>query len=73
MGWVCIISIKDIVANLEKGGIVFLVLGGLLYTVGLIFYALKKFRYMHSVWHVFVLSGSIMHFFCIYLYVLPVR
>jgi len=73
MGWVCIISIKNIVANMEKGGLIFLVLGGLLYTGGLIFYALKKYRYMHSVWHFFVLAGSIMHFFCIYSYVLPVR
>lgn len=73
MGWCCIISIRDIIANLEKGGLIFLVIGGLLYTGGLIFYALKKYRYMHSVWHVFVLAGSIMHFFCIYIYVLPVR
>ena len=73
MGWCCIVGIKDIIANMEKGGLIFLVLGGVLYTVGIIFYALKKLRYMHSVWHIFVLSGSIMHFFCVYFYVLPVR
>jgi len=58
---------------MPKNGLVFLVVGGVLYTVGIIFYALKKVKYMHSVWHLFVLAGSIMHFFCVYLYVLPTR
>ena len=73
MGWCCIIGIKDIMANMDKGGFIFLAIGGILYTVGIIFYALKKLRYMHSVWHLFVLAGSIMQFFCVYWYVLPVR
>lgn len=73
MGWAAIIGIKSIFQSLPTKGFVLLILGGVLYTVGIIFYALKKFKYMHCVWHFFVLAGSILHFFCIYLYVLPVR
>ncbi len=73
IGWAALIGIKQIISSLWGTGLVLLVLGGVLYTVGIIFYALKKYRYMHSIWHLFVLSGSILHFFCIYFYVLPVR
>ena len=73
MGWAVVISVKDIMAKMPKGGLIFLLLGGIAYTVGIIFYALKKKKYMHSVWHFFVLTGSILQFFCVYLYVLPVR
>jgi len=73
IGWAVVIGARQIIERMPKNGLVFLVIGGLLYTVGIIFYALKKFRYMHSVWHLFVLGGSIMQFFCIYFYVLPVR
>ena len=72
MGWAVIIGIKQVYDLLPRPGFTFLLIGGILYTVGIIFYAMKKFRYMHSVWHLFVLAGSILHFFCIYLYVLPV-
>jgi len=73
MGWAVVIGAKDIIAKLPKGGLMFLLLGGIAYTVGIIFYALKKKRYMHSVWHFFVLAGSILQFFSVYIYVLPVR
>ncbi len=73
MGWAVVIGAKDIIAKLDRGGLMFLLYGGIAYTVGIIFYALKKKRYMHSVWHFFVLAGSILQFFCIYVYVLPVR
>ncbi len=71
MGWAIIIGIKDIIALMPKNGFLFLLLGGIMYTVGIIFYAMKKFRYMHCVWHMFVLAGSILQFFSIYFYVLP--
>lgn len=71
MGWAIIIGIKDIIALMPKNGFLFLLLGGIMYTVGIVFYAMKKFRYMHCVWHIFVLAGSILQFFSIYLYVLP--
>ena len=71
MGWCIIIASGTLVASLAKGGLVLLFTGGVFYTVGIIFYALKKIRYMHSIWHFFVLAGSIFHYFSVYLYVLP--
>ncbi len=71
MGWAVVIGIKSVIQKMPGMGLMFLVLGGVLYTGGIIFYALKKYKYMHCVWHMFVLAGSIMHFFCIYFYVLP--
>lgn len=73
IGWAVVIGMRQVIENMPKNGLVFLVIGGVLYTVGIIFYALKKVKYMHSVWHLFVLAGSIMHFLCVYLYVLPTR
>lgn len=73
MGWAVIIGIKTIIEKLPTEGFKLLLIGGTLYTVGIIFYALKKFRYMHCVWHFFVLGGSIFQFFCIYNYVLPTK
>lgn len=73
MGWAALIGIQRIYSLMPREGFVFLLLGGILYTVGIVFYALKKYKYMHCVWHFFVMAGSIMHFFCIYLYVLPTK
>ncbi len=70
MGWGIILSIKPLAENLELGGLILLVAGGLVYTIGVIFYVLKKYRYMHSVWHLFVLAGSVCHYFSILLFVL---
>ncbi len=70
MGWCIIIASGTLVQNLASGGLILLFTGGVLYTVGILFYALKKVRYMHSIWHIFVLCGSVLHYFSIYLYVL---
>ena len=70
MGWAVVLGGKSVISALPKGGLIFLLIGGVCYTVGIIFYAMKKFKYMHSVWHFFVLGGSITHFFAVYLYVL---
>ncbi|MDD3244229.1 MAG: hemolysin III family protein [Eubacteriales bacterium] len=70
MGWVIILAIKPLTAALATGGVVLLIAGGVLYTGGILFFALKKFRYMHSIWHLFVLGGSILHFLSILLYVI---
>lgn len=71
MGWLIIFAFKDICNCVEKNGIILLVLGGIVYTVGAIIFGLgKKIKYMHSIWHFFVLAGSILQFFSIYLYVL---
>ncbi|MFD2624207.1 PAQR family membrane homeostasis protein TrhA [Salibacterium salarium] len=71
MGWIMIFAWQPVMENLPAPGIGFLVGGGLLYTVGTIFYIWRHFPYHHAVWHVFVLAGSILHFFAIFFYVLP--
>ncbi len=65
MGWVAVFFIKPLAELLTTNGMILLVLGGVLYSVGAIFYAWKKLPYNHTVWHLFVLAGSITHFFCI--------
>ena len=71
MGWCIIFFLPATVRCLGTGGTVFLVAGGLAYTVGAILYGVgKKKKYVHSVFHLFVLAGSILHFFMILFYVL---
>ncbi|MEG1549035.1 MAG: hemolysin III family protein [Ruthenibacterium sp.] len=70
MGWAVVFMIGDIVKALAAPGLWLLLIGGLCYTGGIVFYKWKV-RYMHSVWHLFVLAGSVSHFFCVALYVLP--
>lgn len=72
MGWMIVFAMKKMFQTIDFGGIVWLVLGGLSYTVGTIFYLKKDIKYFHAIWHLFVLGGSICHFFAIFLYVLPV-
>lgn len=71
MGWTVLIAIKPLVANTGAGGIRLLVMGGVVYTAGTIFYMWRKLPYHHAIWHVFVLMGSIFHFFAILFYVIP--
>ncbi len=71
MGWSIVFAMGDVTANLTFGGMVFLIIGGVSYTVGIIFYVIKKVKYFHSIWHLFVMCGSIMHYLCIILYVIP--
>ncbi len=70
MGWAIVFSIKQIASVIALPGVILLVAGGVVYTLGIIFYVLKKYRYMHSVWHLFVLGGSVCHYLSILLYVL---
>lgn len=70
MGWCILFASENLLANLAPRGTLLLFTGGVLYTVGIIFYALKKIPYMHPIWHLFVLGGSFFHFFSVYLYVL---
>ncbi len=70
MGWAGLFIIVPIYRALGSG-FYLLLAGGISYTAGLIFYGLKKIRYMHSIWHLFVLMGTVLHFFCIAFYVLP--
>lgn len=71
MGWAIIFAMKPLLNSVSMPGIRLLVIGGVAYTVGAIIYAIgDKVKYMHSIWHFFVLAGSILHFLCIYWYVL---
>jgi hemolysin III len=71
MGWFIIIAMKKVVANLDIMGLLWLVLGGIFYTGGVYFYLNDKIKYNHAIWHLFVLGGSICHFFSILFHVLP--
>lgn len=71
MGWAVVFALKDIIAALPVNGFVLLTAGGIAYTAGIFFYKMTKVRYMHSVWHLFVTAGSLLHFLCVVMYVLP--
>jgi len=71
MGWLGVIAWKEAVAHIPAGGLVWLGLGGVAYTVGVIFYAWKRLPYNHAIWHVFVLAGSICHYLAVLLYLSP--
>ena len=71
MGWIILFAWGPLVERLAAGGLQLLVTGGVLYTVGTVFYVWRSFPYHHAVWHLFVLAGSVLHFFAILLYVLP--
>jgi hemolysin III len=73
MGWLIVFSIRDLFNNLPFNGIVLLGAGGLCYTLGMVFYAGRDRLFMHAIWHLFVLGGSICHFFSILFYVLPLK
>lgn len=68
MGWLAVVAIKPMLANLPTGLLIWIAVGGLSYTLGIIFYSWTKLPYSHSIWHLFVLGGSISHFFGILLY-----
>lgn len=65
MGWVIIIAVKPMLNSLPGLSLVFLLLGGIFYTVGVIFYSLKKIKWFHSVWHLFTVAGSVLHYFSV--------
>lgn len=69
LGWAVVAWWSAVVENVPTPGIALLLAGGIVYMLGVVFYCLKKVAYMHSIWHIFVLGGSILHFFAILLYV----
>ena len=71
MGWIIVAAFRPLMASMGTGGLALLVLGGLAYTLGVVFYAWKSLLYGHAIWHGFVLMGSVMHFFAILFYVIP--
>ena len=65
MGWLCIVAFKEIITNVSLLSIVLLVIGGLSYTLGVIFFAWEKLPYNHALWHLCVLGGSVFHYFAV--------
>ncbi len=70
MGWIIIFAIKPLMDNLPVEGLYWLLAGGISYTVGAVLYSIKKIKYNHAIFHVFVLLGSFAHFMAVYFYVL---
>ncbi|MEK4565665.1 hemolysin III family protein [Alkalihalobacillus sp. FSL R5-0424] len=73
MGWMALFAIKPIVLTLPIQGTLFLVGGGILYSLGTIFYIWRGFKFHHAVWHLFVLGGTVLHFFLVIMYILPIQ
>lgn len=73
LGWLVVVALKPLLASLPTGGMVLLVLGGACYSLGTLFYHRETLYYSHAVWHLFVLAGSLCHYFAILFYVLPQR
>ncbi len=71
MGWLIVIAIVPLVENLSTMGLVWLLVGGISYSVGAIFYMLDRLPFNHAIFHFFVLGGSVCHFFAVFLYVIP--
>jgi hemolysin III len=69
MGWCGMVAIKPLAASMERGGLVLLLLGGAMYTLGVLFYVWRTLPYSHAIWHVFVLAGSVLHYFSILFYI----
>ncbi|SFG35904.1 hemolysin III [Halobacillus alkaliphilus] len=70
MGWLLIIAWGPLTTEVPAAGITYLILGGVMYSIGSIFYVWRSFTYHHMVWHLFVIGGSIFHFFTIFFYVI---
>lgn len=66
MGWVGVFAAKPLYENLQNEALLFLIIGGISYTIGALFYSIKKLPYNHAIFHVWVLLGTIAHFFSIF-------
>ncbi|AVH27453.1 hemolysin III family protein [Vibrio diabolicus] len=72
MGWLSLIVIYQLAINLDIGGLTLLAAGGIVYSLGVIFYVAKRIPFNHAIWHGFVLAGCVCHFFAIYYFVEPI-
>jgi hemolysin III len=72
-GWFVVVAVGPLVHSLGWHGLMWLGAGGLAYTLGIVFFALDRLRYFHALWHLFVLAGSVAHYFGILFYVVPAR
>ena len=72
MGWLALVAVYPLALSLSTGGLVLLAVGGVVYSLGVIFYVWDRVPFNHAIWHLFVLGGTVCHFFSIYYYVEPV-
>ncbi len=71
MGWILLIAIVPIMNSLPLMGTLWILIGGLCYTFGIVFFKLVRFPYHHLVWHLLVIAGSVSHFFAVFFYIIP--
>jgi len=70
MGWLIVIKIDELINLINFRGLLLVIVSGLLYTIGTYFYSSKTIKYSHSIWHLFVLGGSVTHYFFVLFYVI---
>lgn len=70
MGWLIVFDFGTLLELMPTNGIIFLIIAGLAYTVGIIFYAIQRIPYNHVIWHLFVLAGAIFHYFMVFFFVI---
>jgi hemolysin III len=70
MGWLIIFEINPLFSLIDFNAKLLLILGGVSYTFGIVFYAFDKIKYFHSIWHLFVLTGSVLHYFMVLFYII---
>jgi hemolysin III len=71
LGWLAAIAVKPLFDSVGAGGLALLLLGGLAYTGGVVFYCWQRLPYHHAIWHIFVLAGSVFHYFAVLFFVIP--
>jgi hemolysin III len=71
MGWCAVVAVKPLWDRLDPTGLVLLAAGGITYSGGVAFYTWQRLRYHHAIWHLFVLAGSVLHWFTVFFYVVP--
>ena len=71
MGWFIVIAFKPLLANISSLALAFLIAGGVSYTAGVLFYVWHRLRFHHAIWHLFVLGGTVLHFFAVLFAVIP--
>lgn len=71
MGWFIVIAFKPLLANISSLALIFLIAGGISYTAGVVFYVWRRLPFHHAIWHLFVLGGTVLHFFAVFFAVIP--
>lgn len=73
LGWLIVVDLEGLLSMVPIKGVLWLLAGGLCYTVGILFYAIDRIPYNHAIWHVFVIAGSVCHYLSVLFYVVPVN